>query len=88
MKLKMKKLTDKQKLNFKGYFFETYWTETQANLSFLVKHILGTCCVEEMLDDMIDDSGRTLDKNIELQTLKKLIETFNDLERYKDRYGS
>ena len=78
MKLKMKKLTDKQKLNFKGYFFETYWTETQANLSFLVHHIVRTCCVEEMLDDMIDDSGRTLDKNIELQTLKKLIETFND----------
>ena len=78
MKHKMKKLTDKQKLNFRGYFFETHWTEPQANLSFLVHHIIGTCGVKEMLDDMIRDSGRTLEENIEVHTLKKLIETFND----------
>ena len=78
MKLKMEKLTDKQKLNFKGYFFETYWTETQANLSFLVHHIVRTCGVKEMLDDMSLDRGRTLEENIEVHTLKKLIETFND----------
>ena len=27
---------------------------------------------------MIRDSGRTLEENIEVHTLKKLIETFND----------
>ena len=78
MKIKMKKLTKEQIINHQGYFLDSIWSETQANLSFLVHHIVRTCGVKEMLDDMSLDRGRTLEENIEVHTLKKLIETFND----------
>ncbi len=74
----MKKLTKNQILRYQGYFVDTIWSETQANLSFLVHHIVRTCGVKDMLNDMTRDKSRTLEENIEVHTLKKLLEVFDD----------
>ena len=78
MNIKMKKLTKNQILRYQGYFVDTIWSETQANLSFLVHHIVRTCGVKGMLNDMTRDKSRTLEENIEVHTLKKLLEVFDD----------